>query len=124
MALPVPPVVGRETPYSAPATALAPLLAALLALLALLLALVVGLLAARRVLVGVAGVARLVVLAVLVLLVFGVRPIVDPLRVLHLDVRLEAGEIGLHGPLHEAEAGGHLLHHPVGFELHVDHHAG
>jgi hypothetical protein len=50
--------------------------------------------------------------------------VVDAGRVLQLDVRLEPREVGLNGPLHEPEAGGHLLHHPGRLELHLDHHAG
>src|SRR3954452_1661373 len=101
----------------ASAAALAPLFARLLALLALLLTVIVGLLVASRGLVGVVAV-------LLLLLVLGIRPVLDALRVLHLDVGLEASEIGLDGSLHKAKPGRHLLHHPVGLELHVHHHAG
>src|SRR3954469_5494810 len=100
----------------ASAAALAPLFARLLALLALLLTVIVGLLVASRGLVGVVAV-------LLLLLVLGIRPVLDALPVLHLDVGLEASEIGLDGSLHKAKPGRHLLHHPVRFELHVHHHA-
>src|SRR6478672_3737693 len=104
----------------AAAAALAPLFAGLLALLALLLAVLVGLLIARG---GLVGVAALVAVLV-VLLVLRVRPVLDPLRVLHLDVGLEASEVRLHGPFHEAQPRRHLFHHSIGLELHVDHDAG
>ena len=51
------------------------------------------------------------------------RLVLETLRVTELDVRLEASEIGLHGALHEPEAGRHLLDHPLRDEVHRDHDA-
>src|ERR687887_1723097 len=71
--------------------------------------------------------ARLVVLLVFLLalaLALGrLRVVLEILGLAHLDMGLEAGEVGLDRPLHEAQARGHLLDHPLRDEVHVDHDA-
>src|SRR3954453_8236077 len=47
--------------------------------------------------------------------------VLEPLGRLHLDVCLEAGEIGLDRALRETKPGGHLLEHPGRGEIHRDH---
>src|ERR687887_1154748 len=71
--------------------------------------------------------ARLVVLLVFLLalaLALGrLRVVLEILGLAHLDVGLEAGEVGLDRSLHEAQARGDLLNHPLRDEVHVDHDA-
>src|ERR671936_455168 len=67
-------------------------------------------------------VAVLLLLA-LALALGGLRVVLEVLGLAELDVGLEAREVGLHGSLHEAQPGRHLLDHALRDEVHVDHDA-
>src|SRR3954447_12096239 len=98
---------------------LRPVLAVRVALLVVLGVVVTAVVAATLSLLLVA--ALVVLLVALVLLHLGGRRLVlEPLDVAELDVRLEAGEVGLDSALHEAHARGHLLEDPRGDEVERD----
>src|SRR5205085_3919512 len=56
------------------------------------------------------------------ILALDVVAVVETLRFAELDVRLEAGQVGLDRTLHEAEPRSHLLDHPARVEVDVQHH--